>query len=50
VRLEVHSITPEGREVGSTVAVVTADLRVLLSAVLAPPGSWIYYARTCRTR
>jgi hypothetical protein len=38
VRFEVHPITPEGREVGSTVAVVTADLRVLLSAVLEPPA------------
>jgi hypothetical protein len=38
-----------GREVGSTVAVLTADLRtIVLSAVLEPGGSRIYYGRACR--
>ena len=46
-RFEVH---PTGREDGSTVAVLVADLRsIVLSVVLERSGSRIYYGRTCRT-
>jgi hypothetical protein len=48
-RFEVHPITVTGREVGSTVAVLEPDLRsIVLSAVLEPGGSRIYYGRACR--
>jgi hypothetical protein len=48
-RFEVHPITVGDREVGSTVAVLTGDLRrILLSAVLERGGSRLYYGRACR--
>lgn len=50
VRFGVDPITMAGREVGSTVALLMPDLgRILLSAVLEPRGSRIYYSRACRT-
>jgi hypothetical protein len=48
-RFEVHPITEPGGEIGSTVSVLTADLRrILISAVLEPYGSRIYDAHVCR--
>jgi hypothetical protein len=48
-RFEVHPITAGGREIGSTVALLEPDLRsIVLSAVLEPSGSRIYYGRACR--
>jgi hypothetical protein len=49
-RFEVHPISVAGGDIGSAVAVLVGDLRrVVLSAVLEPRGSRIYYGRTCRT-
>jgi hypothetical protein len=50
-RFDVHPIIVTGREVGSTVAVLVANLRgIVLSAVLEPRGSRVYYdGRACRT-
>jgi hypothetical protein len=49
VRFEVHPLTVDGRDAGSVVAVLTSDLRrILVSAVLSPDGSRIYYASACR--
>jgi hypothetical protein len=50
-RFEVHPITATGREVGTTVAVLAANLhRIVLSAVLEADGSRVYYGRACRPR
>jgi hypothetical protein len=48
-RFEVHPITVGGREIGSTIALLEPNLRtIVLSAVLEPGGSRIYYGRACR--
>jgi hypothetical protein len=48
VRIEVHPLGLDGRDVGSVVAVLTSDLRrILVSAVLDLAGSRIYYASAC---
>ena len=50
VRFEVHPIAVSGAEVGTTVALLAADLRrIVLSVVLEVGGSRIYPGRTCRT-
>ena len=50
-RFEVHAISVGGREVGSMVVVLEASLkRIVLSAVLEPDGSRLYYGRACRAR
>jgi hypothetical protein len=49
-RFEVHPNTVSGAEVGTTVALLTADLRrIVLSVVLEVGGSRLYPGRTCRT-
>ena len=49
-RVEVHPIAVSGAEVGTTVAMLAADLRhIVLSVVLEAGGSRIYPGRTCRT-
>lgn len=49
-RFEVRPNTVAGAEVGTTVAVLAADLRrIMLSVVLEVGGSRIYPGRTCRT-
>jgi hypothetical protein len=49
-RIEVHPNTVSGAEVGTTVALLAADLRrIVLSVVLEVGGSRIYPGRTCRT-
>jgi hypothetical protein len=49
-RFEVHPNTVSGAEVGTTVALLAADLRrIVLSVVLEVGGSRIYPGRTCRT-
>lgn len=49
-RFEVHPIAVSGAEVGTTVAMLAADLRrIVLSVVLEVGGSRIYPGRTCRT-
>jgi hypothetical protein len=50
VRFEVHPLMLDGRDAGSVVALLTADLRrILVSAVLSASGSRLYYASACRT-
>lgn len=49
-RFEVHPIAVSGAEVGTTVAMLAADLRrIVFSVVLEVGGSRIYPGRTCRT-
>jgi len=49
-RFEVHPDTVSGAEVGTTVALLAADLRrIMLSVVLEVGGSRIYPGSTCRT-
>jgi hypothetical protein len=49
-RFEVHPNIVSGAEVGTTVALLAADLRrIMLSVVLEVGGSRIYPGRTCRT-
>jgi hypothetical protein len=49
-RFEIHPITTAvGDEIGSTIAVLERNLRtIVLSAVLEPEASRIYYGRSCR--